>query len=641
MIGWFGIAFAMDPVSALQQAEWQRLPVEQVLALPHESREATLKRIEALGRLRDAAALRPLREHLRSDVSEERAAAAFAMGLTPGSIYVLRSELRRALSDDEAQERGLTWHLIEAIGRQGGRPDVVVLTDLLQRDWPLDEAAARALLRLQRRGVSVESAVPSLVVASVRPDPRSTLAVAQALSGIGVEGADPTQLRWLEWQALSAPVSTTRASLVKALAKASDGEQRERVLRGGRSDLPVVRVAVLEALAERPLSGMEAFIEASIRSEDAWVREAAVGAAKTAGLQELLEAVAVEHADRPHRIASTVAAIGGAPPKGARWPIVAATIPHIEDDAEILALALDDAVAPPVRSAAVLELVTRRARSEEAIQLLASADPAVRSAAFSLLPKRPSSASVEEVLLTLRGEQDLAVLLEGLEKLSSWRRTAPGVVRKSRILESILNRTARSRHPALRTQAVELSRALGLPAVEVEADTEVRELLLPDGTVVTTTGELPDRREVQQYTVARVHTSEGVVELKLDPEVAPLAVHNFVSLARAGFYDGLSWHRVVPGFVAQTGCPRGDGWGHPGWMVVDEVSDRSFTPGALGMARSARDTGGSQWFVVSGFARVLEGDYTWFGRVVDGMETVRRLEAGDTIERIEILTEDG
>lgn len=147
---------------------------------------------------------------------------------------------------------------------------------------------------------------------------------------------------------------------------------------------------------------------------------------------------------------------------------------------------------------------------------------------------------------------------------------------------------------------------------------------------------LPSLDDVARIRAARVMTSEGVFRIALDPAAAPLAVANFAALAEAGFYDDLVWHRVVPGFVAQTGCPRGDGWGGPGYSIPDEVSSLPFGEGAVGMARAAPDTGGSQWFVTTSNQPHLVGEYTRFGDVIEGMHVVRRLKVGSKLLGVEI-----
>jgi cyclophilin family peptidyl-prolyl cis-trans isomerase/HEAT repeat protein len=135
---------------------------------------------------------------------------------------------------------------------------------------------------------------------------------------------------------------------------------------------------------------------------------------------------------------------------------------------------------------------------------------------------------------------------------------------------------------------------------------------------------------------ATIQTRHGNIELELLYHVAPLTVLNFVDLTERGFYDGLTFHRVVPGFVAQGGDPRGDGWGGPGYTIRDEYSAEPFDRGAVGIATSGPDSGGSQFFITLSPQPHLEGRYTVFARVTAGMDTADKLIPGDRIQKITI-----
>jgi cyclophilin family peptidyl-prolyl cis-trans isomerase len=137
---------------------------------------------------------------------------------------------------------------------------------------------------------------------------------------------------------------------------------------------------------------------------------------------------------------------------------------------------------------------------------------------------------------------------------------------------------------------------------------------------------------------AFLHTRHGTIEIHLDVVEAPLTTASFVDLARQGFYDGLTFHRVEPGFVVQGGCPRGDGNGGPGYTLRDEITRRSYGRGAVGMALSGKDTGVSQFFITLSPQPQLDGGYTLFGRVVSGMRAVDQIRPGDVIERVEVWT---
>jgi cyclophilin family peptidyl-prolyl cis-trans isomerase/HEAT repeat protein len=135
---------------------------------------------------------------------------------------------------------------------------------------------------------------------------------------------------------------------------------------------------------------------------------------------------------------------------------------------------------------------------------------------------------------------------------------------------------------------------------------------------------------------ARVETNRGTVVLELLGREAPGTVANFVTLARNGFYNGLTFHRVVPDFVVQGGDPRGDGWGGPGYTIRCEYNQLPYTRGMVGMALSGKDTGGSQFFITQSAQPHLNGRYTVFGRVSEGMDVVDTIQIGDVINAITI-----
>jgi cyclophilin family peptidyl-prolyl cis-trans isomerase len=130
----------------------------------------------------------------------------------------------------------------------------------------------------------------------------------------------------------------------------------------------------------------------------------------------------------------------------------------------------------------------------------------------------------------------------------------------------------------------------------------------------------------------------GEIRIELYPEDAPKTVESFITLSKKGFYDGLTFHRVVPGFVVQGGDPRGDGNGGPGFALRDEIGERPYGRGVVGMALSGKDTGGSQLFVTLAPAPHLDGRYTVFGWVASGMEVVDKIRPGDVIEKVEAWT---
>ena len=132
----------------------------------------------------------------------------------------------------------------------------------------------------------------------------------------------------------------------------------------------------------------------------------------------------------------------------------------------------------------------------------------------------------------------------------------------------------------------------------------------------------------------------GEIRLEFYPEDAPKTVENFVTLAKKGFYNGLNFHRVVPDFVVQGGCPKGNGTGGPGYTVKAEFNKHKHLRGTVAMARSQDpDSAGSQFYICYGPTPHLDGQYTVFGRVTSGMEHVDRIRQGDRMTSVTIVEE--
>ena len=132
-------------------------------------------------------------------------------------------------------------------------------------------------------------------------------------------------------------------------------------------------------------------------------------------------------------------------------------------------------------------------------------------------------------------------------------------------------------------------------------------------------------------TIATMHTSKGVITLELYDADAPKTVANFVELAGKGFYDGLTFHRVIPDFMIQAGCPKGDGTGGPGYQFEDEQNQHGVVRGVIAMANAGPNTNGSQFFfVTTAAAPWLDGRHTVFGKVTAGMDVVDAIEQVET-----------
>jgi cyclophilin family peptidyl-prolyl cis-trans isomerase len=134
-----------------------------------------------------------------------------------------------------------------------------------------------------------------------------------------------------------------------------------------------------------------------------------------------------------------------------------------------------------------------------------------------------------------------------------------------------------------------------------------------------------------------ITTKRGAIVMELDPALAPQTVNNFVSLARDGFYKNLTFHRIVPEFVIQGGCPEGSGRGGPGYKFADEPVKGEYTVGAVAMANAGPNTNGSQFFIcIDDCTKKLAPSYNLFGHVTEGMDVALQMERGDFMQDVTV-----
>ena len=279
-----------------------------------------------------------------------------------------------------------------------------------------------------------------------------------------------------------------------------------------------------------------------------------------------------------------------------------------------------EAFAALADSASVAAMVRERLRAT-----LQDADFVVRSTALGALAKGASTEDLAAAIAShdiARRDVDLDARLAFWTLTDSVLRRAGGVLPDS--LDASLARLPRPPDP------LERARAAGIRRFSAWTD----------GTSPARTDDWYRARAREslaaQAPIARVVTERGTIELELFPADAPVTVHNFVSLARRGYFDIQRFHRVVPNFVIQAGDPRGDGNGGPGYAIRDELNPHRYERGTLGMALSGPNTGGSQWFVTHAPQPHLDGGYTVFGRLRRGGDVLDRIVQGDRIVRITI-----
>jgi cyclophilin family peptidyl-prolyl cis-trans isomerase/HEAT repeat protein len=278
---------------------------------------------------------------------------------------------------------------------------------------------------------------------------------------------------------------------------------------------------------------------------------------------------------------------------------------------------------------AVLGALTRQRAPDAATALterLKADDPVVRTAAANGLGElRPADAPAALVEAFRFGQRDTTYIARAaaLSALSKY---------GAAIALPELKNALTDKDWALRVRAATLMRELDAQAAE-QADAAIR----PAPTTVA-----PDLYSAPNLTNPNVSlqlyidTDRGTIQIELAMLDAPITVDNFITLARKGYFNGLSIHRVVPDFVVQDGDPRGDGEGGPGYTIRDELNERPYLRGTVGMALDWKDTGGSQFFITHSPQPHLDAKYTVFGRVVAGMDVVDKIQQWDVIRRVRV-----
>ncbi len=138
---------------------------------------------------------------------------------------------------------------------------------------------------------------------------------------------------------------------------------------------------------------------------------------------------------------------------------------------------------------------------------------------------------------------------------------------------------------------------------------------------------------------AMIETDKGNIVLELFENDAPDTVANFVKLINKGYYNGLKFHRVIPNFMVQGGCPVGNGTGGPGYAIKCEINPKKHLTGTLSMAHAGKDTGGSQFFITHSPQPHLDGVHTVFGQVIEGMDVVNAIRQGDVMKQVKVVEE--
>jgi cyclophilin family peptidyl-prolyl cis-trans isomerase/HEAT repeat protein len=629
-------------LAAMEEAgKIDRAPFEALLA----DREPLVRArcAEVLGRIGDSTFVAYLAS-LAGDRDDLVATTAiYSLGLVGGASAV--EPLTRCLGE---KEPSMIPYVLEALGKTGSKKAAPVLAPWLRNF----KSATRAQAALALAFTGDSAAASELDGIIQDPDARVAASAAYAMGRLGYRGGiervaallprDESEVRFRAVEALGRLKAADAVPAIAALTKDKDRWVAVKATEAiGRIGSPK---------GARPLEGL-------LSSKDVYLRTLALDGLAVVGGHRQFDLVKPLLADPSQMVRR--AALGAAAKTGG-------------DDARPLLLGAIERGSVPERSTA-LELLGTIGESDDLLLLARSlgsaADPIVREGAAAGLGNWGKAAELEkpcgyedaagkkltplEALVEAANGADWVVASIAVESLGKVAPVAiiPDLIhvfdahssyndgdRKLAVVEAIgararklgtkdverlslaafLSRAATDPDPRVARAAVVAGAKLGL-ALEARSRGIWKRGAYPWGVPSLPLGE---RRIL-------VTTPRGEIEILLYGDEAPNAVQSLLTLAERHFFDGLNFHRVVPGFVIQGGCPRGDGWGDAGYLLRNEVNMHRYDRGTVGMADSGKDTAGSQFFITQTAQPHLNGRYVVVGKVIRGMEAVDAVEEGD------------
>ena len=606
----------------------------------------------ALGRVGLSEAVEPLTRRLGDQEPEVRQMAAFALGLI--GEPTARNALLTALKDQNAIVAG---RAAEALGMIASRDDAAAVSEMVRThiaagaltglaaddlSYPLApsiEAVRLGLYALVRLG-SYEALAAAALDGTGQPvsawwpvsyalqrlgDPRAAPALlallrtpgrytaAFAARGLGVSkaAAAAAPLRQIIEQRTADPAVLVQA--MRALAALGDAQAAPaliKIVADGNAD-PTLRVEALTALATAvPSESVDLLLDLMSDPSPA-IRAGAVRALARLDAETFLTTLSALEPDRDWTVRVAQASALGTVPPALGQPRLTAMLSD-----------RDLRVIPSVLGA----LVASKAPGTEQVLLerLKADDFVVRTAAANGLAELKVASAVPALIEAYRAADGDSTYTARAAVLSALNQINPAAARP------VLEEALRHREWALRVRAAELLRQQGSGASAGE-------------TIRPANGGRPLAEGEQAWLMnppfsphAFIETDRGTIEIELAVVDAPLTVANFIALARKEFFNGVAIHRVVPDFVVQDGDPRGDGEGSPGYTIRDEINQRPYLRGTVGMALDWEDTGGSQFFITHSPQPHLDARYTVFGHVVAGMDVLDRIQQWDVIRRVRI-----
>ena len=609
----------------------------------------------AAGRIGDPDAVDLLISALTDSAAAVQASAAFALGLlkNPRAVDPLLTLVRSVLP---AAQGPREMEAVTALAKIGGVEGALAIRTILESAPPgqttVPPVVSTALLEAWRLGA--RAPIPQLVGFADNADETARAHALYSLGRLRSASAGSQLLRALSDQ--SDEVRSIAARSLTATLVDSSGLGRTAVAARMRplvsDENTGVRINALRALASfRRDSGLVSGVVGALTDPVVGVVVQAETTLGTLGGSAAIEALRRQLGSPVFGVrrqaiiglaeADSAAGNGAAGTIAAstewRWRSVAAEAFAVTKNRGRLEALLDDpdgrVVAQALGGLARVVSDSDAALVARARTLLTHSDPAVRSVAADVLARHPSVDDVDRLIAAYTRAQGDPFDDARLSAVSALAAVADaGAAPRVRVVQAFVSGVPRpDDYLVRRLAAARLSEAADAwgtgagPITTGKGDAEYRDIvrryLLPSALG-------------QPNPHVAIETDRGTLTIELLPVQAPLTVAAFLALVDRRYFDGQTWHRVVPNFVVQAGDPRGDGWGGPGAVLRDEINPLRYTTGSVGMALSGQDTGGSQFFITYTNAPHLDGTYTIFGRLSGDARVLQALAQGDRIRSI-------
>ena len=412
---------------------------------------------------------------------------------------------------------------------------------------------------------------------------------------------------------LTSPDTGVQVEVIRALGKIGDVAAARPLLQlvQARGVPPPIRLEAVSALGAVRAPGVADAVIDLLGDRDPLIRAAALKAASSLASDDFVLILSGLDPDPDWHVRVSLASLLGTLPRQSALPRLMSMLP--DTDQRVVAAVLASLV--KLNAPGIGDILLDQLKSD---------DPVVRAAAASGIGELRLPAGAQALPAAYQFALRDSTYVARAAILEAFSRYGISVSR------SLLDVALGDKDWAVRVRAAALLRQ-GEP--QADAETRIRPAptrLAPEAY------RSPTLTNPQVSTQAFIDTDRGTVQIELAVLDAPLMVDNFVTLVKRGFYNGLTFHRVVPDFVVQGGDPRGDGEGGPGYTVRDELSERPYVRGTVGIALDWQDTGGSQFFITHSPQPHLDAKYTVIGRVIDGMDVVDRIQQNDVIRRIRV-----